>query len=415
MKHRNRWVYAGIGVVVLLLIGLVYAWTVLQAPIAMSFPEWSKGQLSLTFTITMICFCIGGIVGGILQKKFKPRSLVWISAVLFLVGFSITAATNSLIMLYLGFGICAGFASGMAYNAVISSVSCWFPDKLGLVSGVLLMGFGMSSFIIGKVYTAVTPTDGGDAWRTTFSVLGIVLFAVLAASGFFVVKPDGSWSPPTTSNSKAAKEFFEEIGPGNMLRRSPFWLYMVWATFLTAGGLAIISQGTPMALEACPNLTMNTVATIVGLISIFNGVGRIAFGALFDKVGRFWTMLCGGVVYIVAMALLITAFTNHNATVLVASYILSGLAYGCVPPTNAAFANLFYGRKNSPANLSVVNVCVLIASFGSTAAGIVYDRSRSYTAIIAVVIALIVLGIIVSLFIRKPNGVREILPAKSIP
>jgi OFA family oxalate/formate antiporter-like MFS transporter len=402
MNYLNRRVSAGIGVVIMLFAGFVYAWTVLQAPIALMFPDWTKGQLSLTFTITLFCFCIGGIFGGMMQKRLKPRILVWISAVLFLAGFAIAADADSLITLYLGFGVLAGLATGLVYNAVMSSVSCWFPDKQGFISGMLLMGFGISGFITGKVYTVVTPVDGSGIWRTTFLVFGIVIFSVMAITGFFVAKPENSWKAPVSLNAKEPKKTYEEIGANEMLKRLSFWLYIVWATFLSAAGIAIISQGTPMAMEACPGITMNAISTIVGLISIFNGAGRIIFGALFDKIGRFWTLFAGGIVFIVAMALLFAALLNHSMVILAASYIVTGLAYGCIPPANSAFVNLFYGRRNYPANLSVVNMTVLIASFGSTIAGIMFDITQSYTAIIFIVIVLIVLGTIVSCFIRKP-------------
>lgn len=403
MKQLNRWVYAGIGILVMLFAGLVYAWTVLQAPIAVMFPQWTKGQLSLTFTITMVCFCLGGFGAGMMQRKVQPRILVWLSAVMYLIGFVISSMANSLIALYLGFGILAGLATGIAYNAVMSAVSCWFPDKQGFISGALLMGFGFSSFIIGKIYTAVTPSDGSAVWRTSFLILGNILFVVMALTGLFVVKPQPGWS--IASGGKAKKEIvpYEEIPTGTMVKRASFWLYIVWATFLSAAGLAIISQGTPMAMEACPDITMTTVATVVGLLSIFNGIGRILFGALFDKIGRFWTMLIGGVSFILAMLLLIAALKSHSMVVLVIAYIVTGLAYGCVTPTNSAFANLYYGRKNYPTNLPVINMNMLVASFGSTLAGLFFDMTQSYMAIIIIVIAALAVGTVVSCFIKTPN------------
>ena len=183
----NRWIYAIAGVVVLLFAGLIYAWTVLASPIAAS-TGWNTGSLSLTFTIAMSFFCIGGFVGGLVNKKINVRINVWAAAALFLIGFFIASKATTLVVLYIGFGILSGFASGLAYNAVMSTISKWFPDKQGLISGILLMGFGLGSFIIGKIYTAKTPTDGSDAWRTSFMVFGVILFVVLFIGGFFFVK-----------------------------------------------------------------------------------------------------------------------------------------------------------------------------------------------------------------------------------
>ena len=99
MKVVNRWVYVIVGCVALLLSGLVYAWSVLSGPIAAEFPQWSAAQLSLTFTIVMSFFCIGGLVGGFLAGKVSQKVYLWVSAALFLVGFLLSANIRSLAML----------------------------------------------------------------------------------------------------------------------------------------------------------------------------------------------------------------------------------------------------------------------------------------------------------------------------
>jgi len=87
MKQRSRWTYVAAGVVVLLFAGLVYAWSVMSVPIAAEFPQWTKAQLSLTFTIVMIVFCLGQLLCGVLAGKMSARVNVWAAAVCFLAGF----------------------------------------------------------------------------------------------------------------------------------------------------------------------------------------------------------------------------------------------------------------------------------------------------------------------------------------
>lgn len=122
MKHLNRWVYAIVGVIVLLFAGLVYAWSVLSTPIAAEFADWSKAQLSMTFTIVMIMFCIGSLLCGLLSGKLSAKMSVRIGAVLFLLGFFLASRTQSLAMLYIGFGVLCGLSSGLCYNAVMSTM-----------------------------------------------------------------------------------------------------------------------------------------------------------------------------------------------------------------------------------------------------------------------------------------------------
>lgn len=403
----NRWIYAIAGVVVLLFAGLIYAWTVLSSPIAES-TGWNTGSLSLTFTIAMSFFCIGGFVGGLVNKKINVRINVWAAAALFLIGFFIASKATTLVVLYIGFGILSGFASGLAYNAVMSTISKWFPDKQGLISGILLMGFGLGSFIIGKIYTAKTPTDGSDAWRTSFMVFGVILFVVLFIGGFFFVKPAPDYKPAgydgksKNKTSKIKKEEGIDVPATVMLRRPAFWFYFVWAIVLSSAGLALVSQARGIALEVAPDTNIGTVATVVGLISIFNGIGRIIFGGMYDKVGRKITMLTADFAFVVFIAVLLLALTSKSFVILVIAYILGGLAYSSITPTNSAFINNFYGPTNFPVNFSMINLNLIIASFSSTIAGKLFDATGSYLSTCFMIIGLIVVGFITTFAIRKP-------------
>lgn len=202
MRSASRWIYVAVGCVVLLFSGLVYAWSVLSGPIAAEFPRWTTAQLSLTFTIVMSFFCLGGLTCGALSARISPRIFLWISALLFLAGFLLTASMRSLPMLYVGFGVVCGLASGFSYNAVLGTVGAWFPDKQGLVSGILLMGFGLSSFLIGKLYQRFTPTAIGS-WRRSFVVLGIITAVLVAACGFLLRRPGTDFTPAARREKEA--------------------------------------------------------------------------------------------------------------------------------------------------------------------------------------------------------------------
>ena len=280
MKQLNRWVYAIVGVIVLLFAGLVYAWSVLSTPIAAEFTAWSKAQLSLTFTLVMILFCVGSLLCGLLAGRLSAKTSVRIGAVLFLLGFFLASRTQTPVMLYIGFGFLCGLGSGMCYNAVMSTMVRWFPDRPGLISGVLLMGFGGGSFVIGKLYQAWTPAEIGG-WRTSFLVMGVLIFVVLAVCSFFFVAPPADFAAPAAKGgAKAVRPAAADCTPGQMLKKPAFWLYYVWAIALSAAGLALISQASGMVWEASADQTAAAVATIVGLISICNALGRVLFGGV---------------------------------------------------------------------------------------------------------------------------------------
>lgn len=399
MKHLNRWVYAIVGVIVLLFAGLVYAWSVLSTPIAAEFTDWSKAQLSMTFTIVMIMFCIGSLLCGLLSGKLSAKMSVRIGAVLFLLGFFLASRTQSLAMLYIGFGVLCGLSSGLCYNAVMSTMVRWFPDRPGLISGVLLMGFGGGSFIIGKLYQAWTPVEIGG-WRASFLVMGIIIFVVLAICSFFFVAPGADFVAPAAKNGKAAvKAAGKEYKPLEMVKKPSFWLYYVWAIALSAAGLALISQASSVVWEASASQTAGAVATIVGLISICNALGRVLFGGMYDKYGRSLSMQLVNILFIVTSGVLILALTAKSVVVVIIGFILGGLAYSGITPTNSAFCRAYFGPANYPVNFSLINSNLIFASFGSTISGALFDASGSYNATFFLIIGLAVVGILCSLAI----------------
>lgn len=403
MKKLNRWVYAVVGVIVLLMAGLVYAWSVMSKSIGASRPDWTKAQLSLTFTLVMAFFCVGCLLAGIFAKKVSPKIYVLLSGVLFLVGFLIAGMTGaSPAMLYVGFGVLCGLGAGFAYNAVMSTMSAWFPDKQGLISGILLMGFGLSAFIVGKVFAAVTPTDGSDAWQSTFRVLGIIIVIVMVICSFFFVKPGADFKPPVAAKKKETREPACDINTGAMVKKPAFWLYYIWAILISAAGLALVAQATGIATQVGTTVSDGTIATVVGLISICNGLGRVVFGALFDKKGYKLTMILDMIVFVVACAILILALVSGQFAFIVIGFIVGGFAYGGVTPTNSAIISDFFGRTYYSLNFSLINTNLLIASFASTVAGKLYDASGSYMSTIYMMLGVTIVGFLVFLCIRRP-------------
>ena len=406
MKQLNRWVYAIVGVIVLLFAGLVYAWSVLSTPIAAEFTGWTKAQLSLTFTLVMILFCIGSLLCGLLAGKLSAKNAVRVSAVLFLAGFFIASRCQSPITLYLGFGLLCGLASGLAYNGVMSTMVKWFPDKPGLISGVLLMGFGGGSFLIGKLYQAWTPAGIGG-WRTSFVVLGIICCVVLAVCSFFFVAPGADFTVPAGKGGRAVAAPREDIKPAVMLKRPAFWLYYVWAIAVSAAGLALISQASGVVWEASADQTASSVATIVGLISVCNALGRVLFGGMYDKYGRKVSMQLVNVLFIITSVVLILALSTRSIVVIIIGFVLGGLAYSGVTPTNSAFCRAYFGPTSYPVNFPLINSNLIFASFGSTISGALYDASGSYSSTFFLIIGLAVAGILCSLAISAIDRKRK--------
>ena len=404
MKEKSRWIYAVVGFVIMLLSGFVYAWSVMAKPIGVSRPAWSAAQLSLTFTLVMVFFCIGGLVAGFIGKKLSTKVYILVGSILFFLGFFVTSMTGeSILLLYVGFGLIAGFAAGIIYNAVMSALSAWFSDKQGLISGLMMMGFGISSFIIGKLYTAVTPSDGSDAWKVTFRLMAVIILVIMLICTLIIKSPGKDYTPPKSTKKKVVREPALDVGPGKMLKMPVFWTYYIWAVLIGAAGLAIVSQGGGIAAEVGPHVSDGNIATVVGLLSLFNGIGRVIFGTVFDKKGFRFTLVLDMIVYAAALVIMVASLLTGTFWLLAIGFIVGGIAYGGVTPTGSALISDFFGRTHYSKNFSVVTTTLMISSVSSTIAGRLYDINQSYFPTICMAVGLLVVSFLLSFAIRRPK------------
>ncbi len=390
----KRVLFVIVGVVVMLFAGFVYAWSVLSGPIAAEFPTWSSADLSLNFTICMACFCLGGLSAGLLSGKISPRFNLLISGALFLGGFLWVAGISSTVTLYLSFGVLCGAASGFAYNAVMSMVPKWFPDSQGTVSGLLLMGFGASSLIIGTVYTNLTATMD---WRNFFSFMG-PLTAVIMVIGFLVLSPVPAKAP--AANGAAAAAASNDYTTAQMLRQSNFWLFFFWGVLLSGAGLAVISLARPMATSIGTAAAAGTISLVVGMISVCNGVGRVIIGALFDRMTSKAVIRLATVLYFVSSLLLMAAEATKSFVILIVAFVVTGLAYGSCPTMAAAFTKKVFGEKHYSVNYSIMNLNLLLASFGSTIAGTLFDKTGTFFSVYIMMLIFCVGAFLCSLRIK---------------
>ena len=394
-QMSSRWALLVLGVILLLFLGLIYGWSIFRSPLQSEF-GWTDSQASLTFSISMMTFCLGGLVGGIINKgKNGFRINLIAAAVLLAIGFFSASNIQSLMGIYLSYGVCCGFGVGLGYNTAISTIVKWFPDKQGLISGITLMGFGFGSMILGTVAGAMIQSMG---WRVTFRIFAVA-FAIVMVVGALLLRTAGADFVEYLSqgSSKAVTPAVEEVGAAVMLRRRNFWIYFVWAIILSAAGLAIINSSAPYAqLFVGENLTL--AASIAGIVSIANGVGRVIFGGMFDKIGYRLTMLIDCVVFVVASLVLMASFATKSMPVLVIAFILIGLAYGGVTPTNSAFIAYFFGRENYAVNFPIVNLNLIFASFLGPMVG-----NGGYMMTFGAIIVFAIVGAVLVFLLKKPE------------
>ena len=380
-----------VGCVTLFAAGVIYAWSVLSGPFKTAFPAWSVSQLQLTFTLTLCTFCLGGLVSGLLAKRFSIKLRMLFAAVLILGGFTVTGTMNgSILLLYLGYGIMAGFGIGIVYNAVIAATNAWFPDKKGIATGALMMSFGFSALFFSKV-SAKMFEIASIGWRNTYLTLGAVIGGVILLAAFLVKAPEGM--------KKAVQASENDVSTKEMLKRASFWKLFAFFTLLAAVGSTAIGFGKNYFVSV--GLKENAAVTVAGLLSIFNGLGRLFSGFFYDKAGLRKTQYVTSLVAITSPLLALLAVVFSSPVPGVIGLMLCAFSYGFSPTVSAAMVGGFYGMKHYHLNFPVLNLVLIPASFVSTLAGKLFEVSGGYLSTFIVLTCMSVVGLIVNISIKK--------------
>lgn len=406
MTNQNtitkRWWILGAGVFTMLFAGILYAWSILKVPFAKEL-SYESSALALNFTLTMSFFCIGGFLPGQLVRRFGTRATIIFAGILAGLGFVLTSRIGAghAILLYLTYSLFAGLGIGMAYIVIISTVNAWFPDRRGLSSGALMMGFGASTLLLGKIADKLFGSDFG--WRNTYVVIGIATLCVISLSSFVIKKPDANVVLPQKAKSKSARsEDFEakDYTPAEMVRRFTFWRAFFALVCLTAVGSAVISFARDLAISV--GAVEELATTLVGVLAVCNGLGRIITGAVFDAMGRRFTMIAANVLTITAAAVTLTAVSTETLWLCIVGLCLTGLSYGTSPTVSSAFTSAFYGQKHFATNLSISNFNLMVASFIATACTSLQQASGGYTAPFILLLSLSVVALGLNISIKRP-------------
>lgn len=388
------------GTMMMLFLGTIYAWSYFKSALSDVFPMWNDKQLSFNFTVMMICFAFGALLGGKLTKSIRHRYLAIVSGGLMFIGFfviSFLPANNpavALPLLYIFYGGFTGLGVGIGYNVVLSGVNCWFPDKDGFISGVLLTGFGFSSLIIGNAADLMLRSM--DIF-TVFRILGVVCAVIVIGFGMVIRTPDaGTQLPP--AKKKAAIEGGREYTTGEMLRRPTFWIYFVWNICMSATGMLVINNASSISK------VFGAAATVGLIVSVFNSGGRLAIGLSMDKLGWKATMFIANGAIIAAGVLMTLGNAVSGFALVFIGMLMAGVCYGGGVTIQASLIRTFYGNKNYAVNFSTCNLAMIPAAFiGPMISAALIDASGgAFGSTFVMVIIMGCVSLVLNLLIRKP-------------
>ena len=393
-----RWLFLILASATMLLGGIIYSWSILKAPLAEEF-GWNPAQLALNFTITLCCFGIGGLVSGILAKHKSPRVRLIISAVLVFLGYLLASRVGAtgLILLYFSYGILAGLGIGIMYNTTIATIGEWFPDRKGLSSGIMLMCFGFSTLIFGGLAgKLIALPDFG--WRKTYLLLGGCMALIVLIFGLIVrrpaAKPAVSASADTNGNDDEgfadAINKVRDFTAAEMLKTGTFWKLFIALTLLATIGNSTLSFAKDFAMFTGSAETL--AITIVGIMSVFNGLGRICAGAVYDHMKLRNTQWFITVCMIIAPIFGLLAVVTGAKILGILALLLCGFTYGLCPTTSAVYPKLFFGEKNYALNFSITNLTLIPTSFVATLSGVILTNTGSYMPVFGMLLAFAVVG-----------------------
>ncbi len=398
-KVKNGALMIVVGTLAYFFIGVMYVWSIIRIELTNIHPEFTAAQLSMCFTLMMSTFCIGGFVGGKLVQRKTPALSLRIAAVLILLGYTGASMTRhldasaTLTVLYIFYSSFGGFGMGMTYNALLTNISPWFPSKVGLVSGVLLMGMGISSLVFAFIIEAVCPYIG---IFNVFLALGIIGAVIVLLSSFVVKKP-----PVAAGNTLTDSDDIQSKTPGEMLKSPSFWVYFIWNVFSGCTGLLIINSAANIAAY------FGLAASLGLVISIFNGCGRPVVGTMVDRFGRFKAMCLLNIMLVAAAVMLIISDKTGVSALMFVGMILVGIVYGGAGTMGTRVIRDLYGPKHYGVNHSISNFCVVAASFvGPYLSGLLQDRSgggftSSFYMLLFIALVMLVLLFALQVVIKK--------------
>lgn len=401
----KRWPQLLTGSLVFACIGIVYAWSMFASTFKASFPAWTNKDLAMTFTLIMGFFCLGNFYAGMLAKRLSSKGIFITSAILNGLGYlgvSLIQA-DTLWLLYLSYGVVGSFGVGLAYNTVLSTVTRWFPDKIGAVSGTLMMSFACSTLVVGVSADALCRIV---SWRYVFVGLGVLSASALVAAAFILKLPGPAGDLPPKAVSEAHdKQATQGLSTMEMIKSRAFWLFFLWGILLLIAVYALMGNVKQCVLDLDPKATaMATVS--VTLLAISNGVGRLVLGSLYDRLGRSKTMTIDTALIIFSSVFMVAAFKVHSIPMMLIGVVLTGLAYGGVPPTSSAFVVDYFGANNYPMKFGIVNLFIFIGAFGSTLAGAFKDTAGSFENLFYLLIVMGVVAMGLNLLIRRSKATR---------
>ena len=394
----NRWGIAFAGVVLQVVLGSVYAWSVFRVPLTKQF-HWTIPQVTLTFTISICVLGVAAFFGGLWLNRSGPRVVALTGAFLYGAGTLLASFSGDrLWWLYLSYGVIGGTGLGFAYIVPISVLVKWFPDRRGLITGIAVGGFGAGALVTAPVATHLIQTVGV---LQTFAYLGAAYALLGLLTAYFMQNPPAGWLPEgwTPSTKLTAQRSAKEYTLKSALMTWQWWALWLILFLNSSAGISVISQESPIFQEL-GKVTVIVAAGMVGVVSIGNAFGRVFWAWISDILTRRFAFV---VMFLLQVILFWVLPTISSATLLTVLSFIILMCYGGGFGTMPAFTADYFGSKNvGPIYGLMLTAWGAASAFGPLLIANMRQATGTYRSGFHVLTAVVLVSTLFPLIIRPP-------------
>ena len=330
----------------------------------------SRSQTSFAFTINTLFFSVGSILTGILSKKISFSHIIKISGILIGIGFYLTSISTNIYMLYASYGIIVG----MGYNCVISACPLWMPEKTVTATGLLLMGYALSTAVFGPMISSIIENHGiVIAFRMVAMVCGCGLFLL----GFYVGDPNLKEIDLLPQRNRHEGKQDYNVITVDMVKMPMFWIYYLIIVILPGVGLCILNHNAPMMTETI-GVSTALAATVVSLVSFCNGFARFIFGFFFDKLGVIKSLILVSVETLMSTIFIFIGLSSKNIIIYIIGAALLLISYGCNATSIPSVMRELFGHRTFSLNYSILSTQAIWVAFFPVIIGSVQSHTNTY-------------------------------------
>jgi len=400
-KLPNRWTMVVAALVMQICLGVLYAYSVVRGPLTKELGYTVK-QTGYPLMASFFFFAVGMIIAGRWQDKAGPRKVGIVGGVLLAIGAAVAGAMyKDLTWLIIGYGVLGGLGVGFAYVTPIATCIKWFPDKRGTITGLAVFGFGAGTLVFGPLLSNLIKSSGIATMFYTVSV--IMLVFVCGAAAMFKVPPAGykpaGWNPPAPA--PGAQIVKTNYLPNEIIQTGSFWTLWVIYFIGAAAGLMIIGQAVPIGVQVA-KLTPAVAAGGLGVMALLNGLGRLVWGSISDKLGRTKTIIACFVMYILAFVFVLP---NSDTFILwLVGVCAVGFAYGGYLALMPSLTADYFGTKSLGANYGYLFTAWGIAGVGGPfMIDFIKTQTGAFTNAMYITAGACVVGIILTAVAKPPK------------